>query len=61
LTPAEREVLALLRQGMSNKEIAREFDLSPRTVETYRANVFAKLGVSSRAAATAYAYDHRLL
>ncbi len=43
LSGREREVLERIVQGLSNKEIAREFDLSPRTVETYRANVFAKL------------------
>jgi two-component system, LuxR family, response regulator FixJ len=52
---ARRERLAVTQaaarivQGMSNKEIAREFDLSPRTVETYRANVFAKLEADSLA------------
>jgi FixJ family two-component response regulator len=43
LSGRERDVLERVVQGLSNKEIAREFDLSPRTVETYRANVFAKL------------------
>ncbi|WAI81639.1 MULTISPECIES: response regulator transcription factor [Achromobacter] len=49
LSGREHEVLARVVQGMSNKEIAREFDLSPRTVETYRANVFAKLEADSLA------------
>lgn len=49
LSGREHEVLARIVQGMSNKEIAREFDLSPRTVETYRANVFAKLEADSLA------------
>ncbi|MDE3736695.1 MULTISPECIES: response regulator transcription factor [Pseudomonas] len=49
LSGREREVLVRIVQGMSNKEIAREFDLSPRTVETYRANVFAKLEADSLA------------
>ena len=43
LSTREHEVFERIVQGLSNKEIAREFDLSPRTVETYRANVFAKL------------------
>lgn len=49
LSTREHEVLERIVQGLSNKEIAREFDLSPRTVETYRANVFAKLEADSLA------------
>lgn len=49
LSTREHAVLERIVQGMSNKEIAREFDLSPRTVETYRANVFAKLEADSLA------------
>ncbi len=49
LSARERDVLERIVQGLSNKEIAREFDLSPRTVETYRANVFAKLEADSLA------------
>ncbi|WP_251864977.1 response regulator [Achromobacter sp. Marseille-Q4962] len=43
LSGREREVLQCVAQGMSNKEIARLYALSPRTVETYRAHVFEKL------------------
>ncbi|AOE84145.1 response regulator transcription factor [Pseudomonas sp. TCU-HL1] len=49
LSGRERDVLERIVQGMGNKEIAREFELSPRTVETYRANVFAKLEADSLA------------
>ena len=49
LSGREREVLERIVDGRSNKEIARELALSPRTVETYRANVFAKLEVDSLA------------
>lgn len=49
LSGREREVLACIVQGMSNKDIARAFELSPRTVETYRANVFDKLEADSLA------------
>ncbi len=49
LSTREHEVFERIVQGLSNKEIAREFDLSPRTVETYRANVFAKLEADSLA------------
>lgn len=49
LSTREHEVFERIVQGLSNKDIAREFDLSPRTVETYRANVFAKLEADSLA------------
>jgi FixJ family two-component response regulator len=49
LSPREREVLALIVEGLTNKEIGRSLDLSPRTVETHRANLFAKLQTESLA------------
>lgn len=49
LSEREREVLGLIVAGLTNKEIARALDLSPRTVETHRANVFEKLAVPSLA------------
>ena len=49
LSEREREVLALVVAGLSNKEIARALALSPRTVETHRANLSAKLEVDSLA------------
>lgn len=49
LSPREREVLALIVQGLTNKEIGRALELSPRTVETHRANLFAKLEAPSLA------------
>jgi ATP/maltotriose-dependent transcriptional regulator MalT len=61
LTERELEVLRLVAAGESNKAIAAELVLSGRTVDRHVSNIFAKLGVSSRAAATAYAYEHRLL
>lgn len=45
----EREVLELVADGLSSKEIARRLDLSPRTIEVHRANLFSKLGVDSLA------------
>lgn len=47
LTPREREVLDMVALGRSTKEIARALGLSPRTVETHRANLGAKLGTTS--------------
>ena len=54
-------MLRLVATGETNKGIAADLVLSERTVHRHVSNIFAKLGVSSRAAATAYAYRHRLL
>ena len=51
----------MLAAGQSNKAIAAELVLSKRTVDRHVSNIFAKIRVSSRAAATAYAYEHRLV
>jgi DNA-binding CsgD family transcriptional regulator len=61
LTARELEVLRLVAAGHTNKAIAAELVLSERTVDRHVSNIFAKLAVSSRAAATAYAYEHRLV
>lgn len=47
LTPREREVLQQVTAGLSNKEIARELDISPRTVEKYRARMMEKMRAAS--------------
>lgn len=49
LSEREREVLGLIVSGLTNKEIGRALAVSPRTVETHRANLFAKLGAESLA------------
>lgn len=49
LSGREREVLGLIVEGLTNKEIGRALSLSPRTVETHRANLFAKLEIDSLA------------
>jgi DNA-binding NarL/FixJ family response regulator len=61
ITEREREVLRLVAAGRTNKAIAAELAISERTVERHLGNIFTKLDVSNRAAATAHAYDHGLL
>jgi LuxR family maltose regulon positive regulatory protein len=55
LTPREDEILRLIAQGLTNREIAQRFTLSPRTVDTHVERVLSKLGVSSRTRAVATA------
>jgi DNA-binding NarL/FixJ family response regulator len=54
-------VLRLVAAGATNKAIAAQLVLSERTVERHVSNIFAKLGLSTRAAATAFAYEHQLV
>jgi DNA-binding CsgD family transcriptional regulator len=61
LTAREAEVLRLVATGRSNREIADELCLSVKTVARHLSNIFYKLGVSSRTAATAFAYEHGLV
>jgi DNA-binding CsgD family transcriptional regulator len=61
LTPRELQVLRLVAAGETNKSIAAELVLSERTVDRHVSNIFAKLRLSSRTAATAYAYEHGLV
>ncbi len=61
LTARELQVLRLVAAGETNRAIAAELVLSERTVDRHVSNIFAKLGVSSRTAAAAYAYDHQLV
>jgi DNA-binding CsgD family transcriptional regulator len=60
LSPRELEVLRLVATGRTNRAIAAELFISERTVERHVSNIFLKLEVSSRAAATAWAYQHHL-
>src|SRR5690606_11289089 len=60
LTDRELDVLALLATGMTNSAIAARLVISEHTVRRHVQNIFAKLGLASRAAATAYAYEHHL-
>ena len=61
LTERECEVLRLVAAGKRNREIATELVISEHTVSRHLQNIFMKLGVTSRAAATAYAYEHHLV
>jgi ATP/maltotriose-dependent transcriptional regulator MalT len=61
LTAREVEVLRLIASGMTNNEIAAELFLSTKTVSRHLSNIFTKIGVSSRAAATAFAFEHDLV
>jgi DNA-binding NarL/FixJ family response regulator len=61
LTRRELEVLRHVAAGRPNKAIARNLALSNRTVDRHISNIFNKLGVSSRSAATAFAYRNRLV
>jgi DNA-binding NarL/FixJ family response regulator len=61
LTPREREVLQCIATGKSNKHIAREMNLSVRTVETHRLNIKRKLGIEGQADLIRFALEQTLL
>ena len=61
LSPRELEVLRLVAAGATNRAIAAQLVLSERTVDRHVSNILGKLRVPSRAAATAWAYEHRLV
>ncbi len=61
LTPREREVLALIGQGLSNAEIATRLTLGEGTVKTHIGHIFTKLDLRDRAAAVVFAFDHGLV
>ena len=61
LTAREVEVLRLVAAGKTNRAVATDLVISEKTVARHLSNIFDKLGVSSRAAATAYAYEHDLI
>jgi len=54
-------VLRLIASGMTNNAIAADLHLSVKTVSRHLSNIFTKIGVSSRSAATAWAYAHDLV
>jgi DNA-binding NarL/FixJ family response regulator len=61
LTPRELQVLRLVAAGKTNRAVAEELFLSEKTVARHVSNIFAKLRLSTRTAATAYAYEHGLV
>jgi DNA-binding NarL/FixJ family response regulator len=54
-------VIALVATGRTNRRIAEALSISEKTVARHLSNIYGKLGISSRAAATAFAYEHELL
>lgn len=60
LTAREVEVLALVAKGLTNRDVALQLVISEKTVASRVSHIFTKLGLTSRAAATAYAYEHDL-
>jgi DNA-binding NarL/FixJ family response regulator len=61
LTPREREILALVAQGRTNGEVARQLFISTKTVSVHVSNILAKLGVTSRTEAATTAHRQGLL
>ena len=61
LTEREVEVLRLVAAGLTNNDIAAALFLSAKTVSRHLSNIFTKIGVTSRAAATAYAFEQDLV
>jgi DNA-binding NarL/FixJ family response regulator len=61
LTPRERQVIALVAEGRTSREIALLLRVTPRTVEAHRENIGRKLGIRTVAAFTRFAIAHRIL
>lgn len=61
LSPREVEILSLVAKGRSNREIASELVISERTVARHMSNIFSKLNVTSRTAASAFAFENNLV
>src|SRR5205807_7705496 len=58
LTPREEQIIALVSEGLSNHDIARELRLSEHTVKKYMSRIFDKLGISTRVELVLYAVNH---
>jgi len=61
LTAREAEVLCLVASGSTNKQMAEVLGLSEKTIARHLSNIFTKIGVSTRAAATAFAFEHQIV
>jgi len=61
LTEREVEVLRLITYGLTTRQVARRLAISPRTADHHIEHIYAKLGVSSRAAAALFAIEHELV
>ena len=61
LTERETEVVALIARGLQTKQIARILGISPKTADHHIQNAYAKIGISTRAAATLFAMEHGLV
>jgi DNA-binding NarL/FixJ family response regulator len=61
LTPREVEVLRLVASGHSNRAVAASLVISEKTVARHVANIYAKLGISSRSAATSFVHENALV
>jgi two-component system, NarL family, response regulator LiaR len=60
LSPREAQILRLVARGLTNRTIAREIGIAPRTADQHVHNIFVKVGVRSRAEAVRYAVEHEL-
>src|SRR5450759_4377983 len=60
LSPREAQILRLVARGLTNRTIAREVGIAPRTADQHVHNIFVKVGVRSRAEAVRYSFDHEL-
>ena len=60
LTAREVEVIGLVARGLTNRDVAQRLVISEKTVASHLSHIFTKLGLASRAAVTAYAYEHGL-
>jgi DNA-binding CsgD family transcriptional regulator len=60
LTPREIEVLRLIAAGLTAKEAAQRLKISPKTADNHIQNLYAKIGVTTRAGAALYALEHGL-
>lgn len=60
LSPREAQILRLIARGLTNRTIAREIGVAPRTADQHVHNIFVKVGVRSRAEAVRYAVEHEL-